>query len=350
MPDAELRYSLNAVKRAGKEMRDGTKSPEAFLSDLEIFENWQACHSYPLNWFYDSLSQFAQRINPPPNVVQRRKRLDAVVRKLKDNPHVQLTTMQDIAGCRAIVNTIRSLDPFVTVCREGWLDHELYDIDDRILKPKPTGYRSVHLIYRFKSENKSFDGRFVEVQFRSGLQHTWATAVEIVDLFQRQTLKAGTGDPKWQRFFALMASAIARLESSPPVPHTPSGMELENELRHHAETLNVQRQMIAYSSLANSVQSSYVGVSGYSGYGKSGFFVMELDPTLQKIDVRGYRQQEFRKAYLDVAQAEKSNPNVVLVAASDLVSLKEAYPNWIIDTNTFLLVLRLILNRAMNIL
>jgi hypothetical protein len=31
----------------------------------------------------------------------------------------------------------------------------------------------------------------------------------------------------------------------------------------------------------------------------------------------------------DVAEAEKENPNVVLVAAADLVELKTTYPNWI---------------------
>src|SRR4030095_3294475 len=104
MPDAELRYSINQVKRAGKVLRDS--KPQGItlkgLEAREVLDNWHACHSYPLNLFYLSLAYFAREQSPLTNVVQRRKRLDAIIAKLKSNPSNQLTTMQDIAGCRAI--------------------------------------------------------------------------------------------------------------------------------------------------------------------------------------------------------------------------------------------------------
>ena len=64
MPDAELRYSPSKVKRAGKILRGGCASVEQFAEALEVFENWQECHSYPMNQFYDSLSQSAQALSP----------------------------------------------------------------------------------------------------------------------------------------------------------------------------------------------------------------------------------------------------------------------------------------------
>jgi hypothetical protein len=290
--------------------------------------------------------------------------LEAVEAKLKRQPTMKLSGMNDIAGCRAIVPCtvgIKQVAHFVETCKQGWKDHELKDIDDYIEKPRSSGYRGIHLIYRFKSNNDSFDRRLIEVQVRSGLQHAWATAVEIVDLFTSQSLKAADGDPNWLRFFALMGSAIAKLENAENgglVPGTPIGQfdkELQEELRHYTELLHVDSQMRAFGSLTNSIAPTsttdgsayfnYTGVSGYSGYsGESGYFVMEIEPGLKRIQIRGYKKDEIQLATRDVALAEQANPNTVLVAASDLIKLKEAYPNWIIDTTSFLSALELTLN------
>jgi len=346
MPEAELRYSLNEVKRAGKFLRQGEYGVdvEVILHALEVFENWQACHSFPLNWFYDSMCQYASLSSPLTNVVQRRKRLDAVLAKLRREPQSQLSTMQDIAGCRAIVNRIEDIEPFMSVCREGWIDHRLHNTDDYIATPNPrTGYRGIHLIYRFKHDDKSFDGRNVEIQFRSRLQHAWATAVEIVDLFQSQSLKFGTGDPDWTRFFLLMSSAIARMEDAPTVPNTPSGNALRDELRRYAESLRVEERMEGWGSAALSIDAinkNFTGVSGYSGSsGRSGYFVIELDKNL-KAEITGFAENDVARAYQYVAMIEKANPNVVLVAARNLERLREAYPNWLLDTHNFVMILK----------
>jgi ppGpp synthetase/RelA/SpoT-type nucleotidyltranferase len=357
MPESELRYSLSAVKRAGKALRDGCTTWDQLEESEAIFENWQACHSHPMTWFYESLSQRAETLSRLTNVVHRRKRLDAIIAKLKKYPNMQLTTMQDIAGCRAIVKEAHEIDALVATCKQQWLNHKLYDdSDDYMACPQPTGYRGIHLIYKFQSDDKSFDGRFVEVQFRSRWQHAWATAVEIVDLFQKQTLKAGTGDPKWQRFFALMGSAIANIENTTPVPETPtSEVELKEELRYYAQLLQVNQRMMAYGALDKSVR--------YSGSGKdylwtvdtarSGYFVMEMEPDSKTVQVRGYHPDQVQAAYSDVAQTERSalqagreNVNVVLVAASDYDKLKDAYPNWIIDTYNFRLLLGITLGEV----
>lgn len=340
MPEAELKYSLNAVKRAGKRLRDGCETWDELIESQEIFENWQDCHSYPLRYFYETLSEFARQSARTANVVQRRKRLDAILKKLRANHDNQLTTMQDIAGCRAIVRSMAELKALISVCQEGWADHAPCETDDYLLTPdRKTGYRSVHLIYRFKSDQQSFNRRFVEVQFRTRLQHAWATAVEIIDLFQGQSLKAGKGDPQWQRFFALMGSAIAKIEGTVLVPDTPtarSGQELQEELRHYAELLRVAEKMRSYGSIAKSIHTHLPEVSGYSGY----YFLMELDADF-KLNIQSFSEREAPQAYSAVKAAERkeNNPNVVLVAAGSFEKLKEAYPNWLIDTHNFLMAL-----------
>ena len=356
MPNEELRYSLNAVKRAGKRLRDWDEYELKTLVDvLPIVENWRDCHSFPMTQFYDSLRECGAGYGSAINVVQRPKRLESIIGKLKANPAMALTTMQDIAGCRAILPTNELILPFVDSFRRMWDVHELYDTDDYIAKPKANGYRSLHLIYRFHSDNPSFDGRFVEIQFRSRFQHAWATALETVDLFEGEQLKAGKGDSEWHRFFALMGSVVAAIENAVRVPGTPvdeSDQELRRELRHYAEVLEVERRMRAYGSLTFSTDispvgsmarrgvSSVYGRAAYSGATNPAYFLLELYPHPTAVRVRGYERRDIAQASRDLVAAERERHHVVLVAASDLAALKEAYPNWIIDTRYFLSLLQ----------
>ena len=55
-----------------------------------------------------------------------------------------------------------------------------------------TGYRGIHLIYRYRSDRKkrAWNGRKIEVQLRTKLQHAWATAVETIGAFKNMALKS----------------------------------------------------------------------------------------------------------------------------------------------------------------
>ncbi len=93
---------------------------------------------------------------------------------------------------------------------------------DYIQNPKKDGYRGVHLIYRYKSDKIStYDGLLIEVQIRSKIQHAWATAIEIVDLFTGQAIKSNEGEEEWKEFFRLVSSAFAKIEKQPEVSGTP---------------------------------------------------------------------------------------------------------------------------------
>jgi DNA-binding CsgD family transcriptional regulator len=60
--------------------------------------------------------------------------------------------------------------------KQSDLKHKLLPIDDYIIKPRSSGYRGVHLIYSyFSDKNETYNGLKVELQFRSPLQHAWAT-------------------------------------------------------------------------------------------------------------------------------------------------------------------------------
>jgi ppGpp synthetase/RelA/SpoT-type nucleotidyltranferase len=80
-----------------------------------------------------------------------------------------------------------------------WLHTLVGSGKDYIQNPKPDGYRSIHLIFRYvgTAPNNAWDRLRVEMQLRSQHQHAWATALEAVDIFTKQALKANQGDVNW---------------------------------------------------------------------------------------------------------------------------------------------------------
>jgi hypothetical protein len=194
----------------------------------------------------------ARQVDEKALVAQRLKRFPSIYKKLGDNPNMKLSQMQDIGGCRAILASVEHVDKVVS----GYMDAEaknpegrpvLDDFDDYITHPKPDGYRSIHLIYKYRSKSASkvlFNGQRIEVQIRSRLQHAWATAVEVAQTFTGQALKSKVKDGKetWLRFFALMGTAIANRENRPIVPSTPE--EKEDLIKELVE-LEKQEQIIS---------------------------------------------------------------------------------------------------------
>ena len=172
------------------------------LNYLHVINNWRAAHAYPLNTFQATLRLRTSKVDPSSVVAQRIKRLSSIQGKLERYDWLTLSQMQDIAGCRAIVSSVEHVYELAKMYQPKYAEHELDAVNDYIRNPKSDGYRSYHLIYRYSNKNNPlYDGLKIEMQFRSVLQHCWATAVEIADIFYREGLKAHRGSPYWRRFF-----------------------------------------------------------------------------------------------------------------------------------------------------
>src|SRR3546814_1991650 len=65
---------------------------------------------------------------------------------------MRLTQMQDIGGGRAVLDSVES----VYQLKESYLNkrrqYEVVHIDDYIRSPKSSGYRSIHLVLKYKSK------------------------------------------------------------------------------------------------------------------------------------------------------------------------------------------------------
>jgi hypothetical protein len=311
---------------------------------LEIINNWRSSHSYPLQALKVTLRTRARSIDSKSVTVQRLKRLPSIAVKLNRNKNMHLSQMQDIGGCRAVLKDISQVSKLVKLYADSYAKNpnvraEFVKPFDYIDKPKIDGYRSVHLIYKYRSKSKQhrvWNGLRVEIQIRSKLQHAWATAVETVDAFTGQGLKisggTGTEQKDWGRFFALMSSAIARREKCPTVPNTPATeKELIEELKALALQLNVQARLAGWTYYMKRVEEE----AGPDDV----LFLLILNTNEYTYKWKGFKRTQNKQAqreYLDVEKQRTPGVQAVLVSADSLEAVRAAYPNFYADTTAFI--------------
>ena len=232
-------------KSANRLWKLSSKDRDDFNRAWDLASRWRACHAYPINTFQATLRTKIKRGYSPQSTIaaQRLKRMPTIIDKLTRYPHMKLTRMQDIVGVRAVLSAAEQAEKLAREYRGSRLSHDLIVQRDYTSNPRDEdGYRSIHLIYRYKNRrNPAYDGLRLELQIRSLLQHTWATAVETMGTLLGQALKSRQGDQAWIDFFAITSSAFAHLEERPRLPRF-SHLSKEETFRSVAEA---ERQLTA---------------------------------------------------------------------------------------------------------
>jgi ppGpp synthetase/RelA/SpoT-type nucleotidyltranferase len=348
------KYSKVDINKAGKNLIDKNSSEEQKNKAFEILDNWRSIHSYPMHVFQMRLRDKSQKIDKNSLVAQRLKRVPAIIFKLGrsyggHSPSMELYQMQDIGGCRAVLSDITQVRKLCDdYYLKGDLKHKRIGYKDYICNPKKDGYRSIHLVYEYKSDKgkQEFNGLRVEVQIRSKLQHLWATANEIIELFTGQAIKTTDEQNEWKDFFKLVSSAFAQIEKCSPIEGTPSDeKELYNEIKKKETELNVIRIMTGWTSAIGVFQQTFKSLKA-----KPKFFLLELDISGDKLSISSYTKQEEAKAIEEYSRAEKriegrKGYNVVLVGVETMNDLEKAYPNYFVDTTDFLTYLNKIIKK-----
>ena len=337
--------SRRAVDRAGATLTTPTASAAERREAIGVMNNWRAAHAVPLNAIQMNLRNYARAVSEEAFVAQRLKRRESIEAKLLRGPNMRLSQMQDIGGCRAVVPSTDHVDAVFFRFLNSRAKHDLIRSDDYLAQPRESGYRGVHLVYRYRTtsaRNQPYDGLRIEVQIRSQLQHSWATAVETVGLFSGQALKSGRGDEDWKRFFALMGTEIAFSEQLPPVPGTPGDRgALRRELRRAAQEIDAVGRLEAYGNTLRVLQ-------GDVRNGQAAYFHIFLERRgdgggeVRWNEYSGREREEAIRAYEDVESAIQSFPGAetVLVQVSSVEALRRAYPNYFADTRAFVAELK----------
>lgn len=334
-------YSKGDVKRAGKalartdllwdEQGDNAEIREAF----GIAYSWRDSHAYPMRSMRYELMFVIRALDIPYVTAARLKRMSSIRKKLR-KLNADLSRIQDLGGCRAILPSMGSVQQVIEAYKEKSRHHLLREYN-YIASPKPDGYRSYHLVFAFrgKSASEIFEGRHIEVQVRTRVQHSWATAVEAVGLIRNEDLKGGIGNSDWLRLFRLMSAELALAEDCPIDPDLPPHSDRIVEIKQLNERLE------ALDVLENSRQA-FRYISQYSV--NLGFppkhFMIEYNNASREVRVYPFANAISATEALDRAEnSDLENSinaiNRVLVEVDKVGSLRAAYPNYFGDVELF---------------
>ena len=339
-------HSFKEVDRAGQCYVYKRSSKKEIEAALAVINNWREAHGLPLQRFRSILYRYSKKVqnSPKPLIAHRIKRIVSIKRKLELNDHMRLSQMQDIGGCRVVLKDVYKVLELRQEFKNSRIKHVALPIKDYINNPKETGYRAIHLIYKYKSnENNDYDDLRIEIQIRTQLQHIWATAVETVDNLTKNALKSNIGPQEWKRFFVLMSSVIAKEEGTPLVPNTPEKEDdLLKELASLSKKLKVEKTLEAFTYVLTE--------TSHNDLKNATYFLIELDRNRKSITITGFIKADLRyatKKYMERENVLKAKGNeVVLVSVDKQKDLKKAYPNYYADTNEFLNILRKALKNA----
>ena len=327
----EPNYSKSKVGRSGDyfSSKVAKTNISEFTEYYDVLSNWRSSHGYPMQSMISYIRKQSLAVDSSALIVRRLKRLPSIVAKLRREKGMKLHRMEDVVGCRVIVTNMKDVyslrDKFVFGKSKNIIKRER----DYIEFPKESGYRGIHLIYKYNGAKTPYKGHFVELQLRSKVQHSWATAVEVVGTFTGQALKASQGEDDWKHFFKLVSVAFSDFEGG--------RLEKNSESKERLELKELSMRLGIIDTLkAFAVSTKHLGKSDKN----IDYYLLVLDRETSGIEVFKYEKKFVEEASAKYAEFEKSymddeEKDVVLVAASSIENLKKAYPNYFADTAAF---------------
>lgn len=332
MAEFELpNHSKSEIVAAGKMLRGNIILPvnEDALEAFRIAHNWRSSYALVMHRVRHELRGKVVRQGGHGLTAARLKRMTSIRRKLSKG-NISLYQIQDIAGARAILPTMKDVERVTRYYLDGDTPHAVIRAYDYIDAPKADGYRSRHIVLKFngQGEDAAYNRQFVEIQLRTEKQHAWATAVEAVGLVRNENLKAGDGSAKWLRFFALMSSEIAEREYY-DISSSLRGNQKERreELRELNAALNAVNELQGYNQALAYTDRIDASTGRY--------FLINFHKASRKVTVSPHNRFREGGAEYNRQDRDLSETNAVLVEVDRVGDLKAAYPNYFLDVKTF---------------
>lgn len=311
------------VQKAGKLLAKDAQGQQ-FVDSMAVLSAWRSLHTYPINTFGAMLRKTVKGLGlKDPIIAQRLKRTPSIIAKLQRFAMMDLSRMQDIGGLRVIVGSVDDVYKLHKSLIGGRHQHEpVLPPMDYIATPKTDGYRSLHQVFRYHSQaNLRSNGLLIELQIRTKLQHSWATAVETLGIIHKSSFKTGQGSDDFKRFFKLASVLFAYDEKQ---PMTAEFMDIDiksiaNELQDIEQKLQVFSRLRGLIITAKHIESS-------NDNGE--YHLMELDSDRGWVSLLAFNRSQLSLAQSVYTMREidtKDQPNieVVLISAGNLKQVKK---------------------------
>jgi ppGpp synthetase/RelA/SpoT-type nucleotidyltranferase len=306
-------------------VRAGTATAE----DHEVIQVWRAVHRSVLNSFQAILRTRTRHSTA--RVAQRLKRRSTIYDKLQRQPDMKLSRMDDIAGCRIIFRNIKQLREFREGLHGARFNHRLRHVDDPdkydyIADPKGSGYRGIHDIYSYDVNSASgaeLKGLNVEIQYRTAIQHAWATAVEIVGVITDSQPKFQKGDVRFTDAMSLASEILARAHEQLTGPHP----ELENQ--QLVRNFLVLDQELGLMEMLRGLNNATNEQSDNRN------FILDSSPD-GKLVIFSFRDATEALRHLFRIEKERPLHDIVLVRADSTADVRYAFRNYFQDAKEFI--------------
>lgn len=315
--------SKSRVTKAGAAVRNGTETDE----DLACIDLWRAAHAPVINTFQALLRGRAKRSGVI--VGQRHKRKLTIFGKLRRLPKMELARMDDIAGCRLIFENAEALYSFRTKLHAAKFNHKMRNIPDKydyIKAPKRSGYRGIHDIYEYNVNSQhgsKLKGLFIELQYRTEVQHAWATTVEIIGLITSSQPKFQEGDTRFEAIMSYASEILARAWESSKSCHP----DLDNkDLVTKFLDLDSELGLLPLLRALNSTEK---------GIGTQRNFILLLKEG-KALEVKAFRYTEDALKALFKLESENPGIDVVLVKGDSTEDVRVAFKNYFSDAREFI--------------
>jgi putative GTP pyrophosphokinase len=105
MKSTGIEYSKSKIDSAGELLKNRRGSDNEITDALNALSSWRAYHAMPIDNFATVLRERIQKISNNAIVAQRLKRTPSILLKLANHKTMRLSTMQDIGGLRAILES-----------------------------------------------------------------------------------------------------------------------------------------------------------------------------------------------------------------------------------------------------
>lgn len=365
-----MTFSKKDVIRAGEALIDENllEDPQLLDKTMNVLTYWRDSHVIPLNVAQNLLNKFIYRIDKKAFIARRLKRFESIKKKLKRFNGMQLKNMQDIGGIRVVVENLNQVDSIFKILANEhcfYTDGKFIKMDNYILHPKDDGYRCLHIVGKFDNELK--EERKIEFQIRTKLQHSWATTLEIVDIFTGQNLKSNDGLYDYKKFFKDVSDQFQIIENLEGFHKNDKAqltreyltkiiqnqslvkqcLDIKKFVDRGVGTITLEKELKAYCVSLNDI-NKVLGAKSY----KNGFVLIRLNIQTGKIEDEFFDNSEQTLASQRYSQYEQLLSKdekwiVALLSTNAIGGLKEAYPNYFADSEIFLSYVGLIKIAAM---
>lgn len=203
--------SKSKVDRAGKLLSNPNSEYDEKMLEFDlVFDEYRRSHLEPLTQLTLELQSWLQNHNKSYYIAQRLKRKPQILRKLR-RFSIRLTQLQDIGGCRVIVDKNDDVDALFRFIMERFETSDMVKVirktDYREKGRDDTGYRALHLILEIS-------GCTLELQLRSKIQHYWSESIERTSVLYGRRLKEKEGDSNVIDYFKKFSNALHEIETS----------------------------------------------------------------------------------------------------------------------------------------